>query len=251
MALLTSTSIGQTMRMGLVILLESFGQAKQGSSSLRVEIRDFNGNSFYTQYPIFSIGDDSTKYRLNVSGYSGTAGDSLKKNNGSPFNTRDNNNDNKNCTVAWKGAWWYFHVHFQCFAAHLNGPYIHQPSPYPTWNGIIWNSWKDGLTLKRAEMKLRRNTKGLFTLPYYLMRINAHHQVQLEQCALIVFTLYSCISILQQQNSIEKYTLMCFTLHQTTSPAAMRGDAYRCASVHNDANVNAIKVLRCALILLV
>ena len=77
---------------------------KQGSSYLRVEIRDFTGNSFYAQYPIFSIGDDSTKYRLNVSGYSGTAGDSLKKHNGSPFSTRDNNNDNKNCTIAWKGA---------------------------------------------------------------------------------------------------------------------------------------------------
>ena len=44
---------------------------------------------------------------------------------------------------------------------------------------------------------------------------------------------------------------MRFTSHQTTSPAAMWGDAHRCASVHNDANVNAIKALWCALIWLV
>ena len=40
-------------------------------------------------------------------------------------------------------------------------------------------------------------------------------------------------------------------VYPDASPAATRGDAHRCASVHNDANVNAIEALRCPLIWLV
>ena len=132
---------------------------QEGSSSLRVEIGDFDGNSSYAQYSTFSIGNDSTEYRLNVSGYnsSGTAGDSLSHHSGSPFSTRDN--DNRKCSVSFRGAWWFRHYEdTRCFASHLNGPYLHQPSTvYPYWRGIIWKSWENGFTLKRAEMKLRRN----------------------------------------------------------------------------------------------
>ena len=129
---------------------------QEGSSSLRVEIGDFDGNSIYAQYSTFSVGNDSTEYRLNVSSYSGTAGDSLSYHSGSPFGTRDNIYDNKNCPVGWKGAWW-FHVKEQCFHSHLNGLYMHQPTVSRSWHGIIWNSWRDGYTLKHSEMKLRRN----------------------------------------------------------------------------------------------
>ena len=131
---------------------------QEGSSSLRVEIGDFDGNSFYAQYSTFSIGNDSTEYRLNVSGYSGTAGDSLTYHSGSPFSTRDNINDNRKCSVRWKGAWWFKNYEdTRCFASHLNGPYLHRPTVYPYWHGITWNSWENGFTLKHTEMKLRRN----------------------------------------------------------------------------------------------
>ena len=45
--------------------------------SLRVDLGDFESNTAYAQYSTFSIGDDLTKYTLNVGGYSGTAGDAL------------------------------------------------------------------------------------------------------------------------------------------------------------------------------
>ena len=133
---------------------------QEGPNTLHVEIGDFDGNSSYAQYSTFSVGNDSTEYRLSVSGYSGTAEDSLSYQNGSPFGTRDNINDNRKCPVIFKGAWWFNHVCNHCFASHLNGPYIHHPTVEADWNGIIWNGWngwKSGFTLKRAEMKLRRN----------------------------------------------------------------------------------------------
>ena len=131
---------------------------QEGSSSLRVEIEDFDGNSSYAQYSTFSIGNDSTEYRLSVSGYSGTAGDSLTYHNGSPFSTRDNINDNRECPVQWEGAWWFrYYEDTRCFASHLNGPYLHCPTEKADWCGIIWNSWENGFTLKHTEMKLRRN----------------------------------------------------------------------------------------------
>ena len=71
-----------------------------------------------------------------------------------------------------------------CFAfiAHAKGTII---------NGLVDFDHDVGST--RLQLC---DTIGPFTLPHYLMRINAHHQVQLKQCALIVFTLYSCVSIL-------------------------------------------------------
>ena len=59
-------------------------------AELRVDMRDFEGNSAYAQYTSFSVGNSSSKYILTVSGYSGTAGDNLAYQNGNPFSTRDN-----------------------------------------------------------------------------------------------------------------------------------------------------------------
>ena len=131
---------------------------KEGLNTLRVEIGDFDNNSYYAQYSTFSIGDASTEYRLSVNGYSGTAGDSLiEYHNGNSFSTRDNVNDNKNCPIFYNGAWWFNNTSIYCFTSHLNGIYMHQPNTVLDWRGIIWNSWKSGYTLKNAEMKVRRN----------------------------------------------------------------------------------------------
>lgn len=47
---------------------------KSGNHVLRVELQKFNGRKAYAKYSTFSVGDRSSKYRLIVSGYSGTAG---------------------------------------------------------------------------------------------------------------------------------------------------------------------------------
>ena len=47
------------------------------STRLRVDLADFDGNTRYAKYNTFCVGDSDSKFRLTVSGYSGTAGDSL------------------------------------------------------------------------------------------------------------------------------------------------------------------------------
>ena len=45
-----------------------------GDYELRIDLEDFSGNKAYAKYSTFNVGDASTKYKLLVSGYSGTAG---------------------------------------------------------------------------------------------------------------------------------------------------------------------------------
>ncbi|XP_062597423.1 tenascin-like [Saccostrea cucullata] len=61
---------------------------KNKDQELRVDLHSFNGDEAYAQHSTFYIADEDTKYKLTVSGFSGTAGDSLKYHNGSKFTTR-------------------------------------------------------------------------------------------------------------------------------------------------------------------
>ncbi|VDI12791.1 Hypothetical predicted protein, partial [Mytilus galloprovincialis] len=92
----------------------------RGQYELRVNLEDFNGDKAYAKYSNFYIGDKSTNYKLTVNGYSGTAGDSLKRHNDHAFTTKDKDNDTHssvNCAKNYKGAWWYY----TCHASNLNG----------------------------------------------------------------------------------------------------------------------------------
>ncbi|XP_066293514.1 ficolin-1-like [Branchiostoma lanceolatum] len=127
---------------------------------LRVDLEDFEGNTAFAKYNIFRVGDEVHKYRLTISGYSGTAGDGLTDHihthDGTYFSTRDGENDNHStvhCAQAYKGGWWYNRCHHVC----LNGQYlggVHQSS----WEGVNWYPWKGlNYSLKTAEMKIRPN----------------------------------------------------------------------------------------------
>jgi len=100
--------------------------------SLRVEIQQSSRNIWYSaEYSSFTIGDETDKYRLEVSGYSGDAGDALHYegdwdgdgkfgnyyHDGMKFTTYDQDNDNYeyNCADDRGGGWWYN----ECFAACL------------------------------------------------------------------------------------------------------------------------------------
>ena len=93
---------------------------------LRVEVQANSSNLWYSaEYWSFKIGDElNDKYRLEVSGYSGDAGDSLQyegdyegdgkfgcyNHNGATFSTIDQDNDDRatgNCAVGRRGGWWY------------------------------------------------------------------------------------------------------------------------------------------------
>ena len=114
------------------------------STQLRIDMRDTNGNSAYASYSTFYIGGSTTDYHLYVSGYSGTAGDSLGPNNLMKFTTKDNDNDlhSKNCAHLYLGAWWYRACHY----SHLNSRYKNDMRWFVSINNPLLFS----------EMKVRR-----------------------------------------------------------------------------------------------
>ncbi|XP_048748752.2 ficolin-2-like [Ostrea edulis] len=120
---------------------------------LRVDLESFEGDKAYALYSTFYVEDVNSNYRLHVSGFSGTAGDSLAPHNGMEFSTYDNDNDNRtneNCALSWMGAWWYN----GCHLSNLNGMYVTAPVDYAGY--MSWYSWKQKyVALKRALMMIR------------------------------------------------------------------------------------------------
>nr|XP_039252673.1 ficolin-1-like [Styela clava] len=130
----------------------------EGNFELRIDLEDGEGRKGYASYTIFSIGDASTKYRLNVGGYYGTAGDSLSYHNGLKFSTPDQDNDihSSNCAAGHRGAWWYH----SCHISNLNGEYAAPVGKYITKGnayGIEWHRWNNAYyySMKSVEMKFR------------------------------------------------------------------------------------------------
>ena len=119
-------------------------------SSLRVELEDWNRVKAYAKYGKFNIRDEQGQYRLEVSSYSGTAGDSLARHNNMAFSTKDKDNDiwSSNCAVSFTGAWWYY----SCHESNLNGQYLGDKSDS---RGARWHHFRGYLSLKFTEMKLR------------------------------------------------------------------------------------------------
>ena len=129
-----------------------------GANELRIELKDYSGNSAYAKYSSFNVGDSSSKYSLSDSGYSGTAGDALAASgspdgnvNGMKFSTKDQDNDkhvSTNCASYYGGRWW-FNV---CHRSFLNGLYASGTDPNP----ITWHTWKLWSSLAFSEMKFRK-----------------------------------------------------------------------------------------------
>ena len=121
-------------------------------TELRVDLADFEGNYKYAQYSFFSVGNSGTNYRLNIAGYTGTAGDSLALHNGMQFTTKDRDNDQYgggNCATSRRGAWWYAN----CDTSNLNGMYRSGQSGH---QGVVWDTFLNKeFSLKFAQMKLR------------------------------------------------------------------------------------------------
>ena len=126
-----------------------------GATELRVDLADFERNLRYAKYNTFRIGDSESKFSLTVSGYSGTAGDSLATHNNQKFSTKDQDNDDpsgRHCAQLYTGAWWYNN----CHQSNLNGVYYMGPNSL-TSKGVVWGHWKGHhYSLKVTEMKVRR-----------------------------------------------------------------------------------------------
>ena len=123
-------------------------------SELRFDLTDDQGATAFAKYASFAIGDGSTSYKLAVSTYSGTAGDSFSAHNGYKFSTKDQDNDvaSGSCALNYHGAWWYN----TCHSSNLNGLY-HTPGPHASYaDGVNWYAWKGMYnSLARTMMLVR------------------------------------------------------------------------------------------------
>ncbi|XP_053376497.1 uncharacterized protein LOC123534930 [Mercenaria mercenaria] len=122
-----------------------------GTHELRIDMEDFDGNIAYAKYSDFKILPGSEKYRLQVSGYSGNAGDSLAYHNDKPFSAQDNWNLETEYCKKYKAGWWFHN----CMHSNLNGEY-YQRNPPSTYLGVVWRHWLGwDETIKSTEMKFR------------------------------------------------------------------------------------------------
>ncbi|KAJ8262060.1 hypothetical protein GJAV_G00161690 [Gymnothorax javanicus] len=111
---------------------------------LRIELEDFQGVKEYAKYDRFYVSNELLRYRLTVSGYSGTAGDALhfsKSYNHDQkfFTTPDKDNDmypSGNCGAYYSSGWWFD----ACMSANLNGKY-YKTKYKGVRNGIYWGTW--------------------------------------------------------------------------------------------------------------
>ncbi|XP_029360614.1 tenascin [Echeneis naucrates] len=120
-----------------------------GPVSLRVDMRSGNDTA-YAHYANFSVDSEERLYTLTVSGYTGTAGDSMRYHNGRPFSSRDRDPDplGLHCARAYMGGWWYKN----CYKTNLNGLYGINSNN----QGIVWIDWKGkDSSIPFTEMKFR------------------------------------------------------------------------------------------------
>ncbi|XP_003972954.2 fibrinogen-like 2a [Takifugu rubripes] len=111
---------------------------------LRIELEDFEGVREYARYDQFYVANEFLRYRLSVSGYSGTAGNAINFNkhfnhDQKFFSTPDRDNDNYpsgNCGAYYSSGWWFD----ACMSANLNGKYYHKRYK-GVRNGIFWGTW--------------------------------------------------------------------------------------------------------------
>ena len=124
---------------------------------LRVDMEDFDGEKRHAAYHVFRIAPEVDGYRLSVSNYTGTAGDSLSGHSGQRFSTRDRDHDTDSgsCATTYTGAWWYT----GCHNSNLNGRYLAgEHASYA--DGVNWQAWKGyHYSLKTVTMKIRPTYK--------------------------------------------------------------------------------------------
>ncbi|KAK3601853.1 hypothetical protein CHS0354_041776 [Potamilus streckersoni] len=132
---------------------------KEADYMLRIDLEKWDGSKWYALYNSFGVGSAEDGYKLNVSGYSGTAEDSLLgffPSNGARFSTIDRDVDGSmysSCaTTTRRGGWWYG-IH--CGMASLNGIYYNEPFSKGC-SGIVWYALRMSCeSMKFSEMKIR------------------------------------------------------------------------------------------------
>ncbi|XP_054473127.1 angiopoietin-4 [Anoplopoma fimbria] len=127
-----------------------------GQYSLRVELRDWEGNPAHSQYDRFTLTSETQQYRLYLRGYSGTAGrQSSLATHGTGFSTRDQDHDNCDhckCALMLTGGWWFD----ACGFSNLNGIYYSVGHNIRKLNGIKWHHFRGpSYSLRSTSMMVR------------------------------------------------------------------------------------------------
>jgi ficolin len=122
---------------------------------LYVYMESFEGESAWAAYSTFAVGDAASGYLLTVSGFTGTAGDSMTPHNGYRFSTYDNDQDaagSVNCALTYRGAWWYV----SCHSTNPNAQYLWGAHSSHA-DSVCWATWKGyQYSLKTIEFLVRR-----------------------------------------------------------------------------------------------
>ena len=129
---------------------------QQKQMKLRIQITDWDGVTRYADYKFFRVGDESNKYVLSYSQYSGTAGDALGDyHEDTVFSTFDFDNDDARseaCAEEHGGGWWFN----DCDHANLNGYYNYDPTLDGSIDsGIEWDTWKRMYSFRETVMKIK------------------------------------------------------------------------------------------------
>ena len=142
--------------------LDAIHNLTEKDAVLMIDMIDNDGKKAFAKYGRFQIGNDSTSYKLTVSGYVGNARDSLTYHNDMGFSTYDKDNDaySGNCASRFIGAWWYK----MCHHSNLNG------------NIMSWYHLSNRHnTIKYSEMKVR----GKLLYRYLALFASAQHRFQI------------------------------------------------------------------------
>ncbi|XP_019718616.1 angiopoietin-related protein 7 [Hippocampus comes] len=123
-------------------------------SVLRIEMEDWEGETRYAEYGLFSVANELNSYKLLLANYRGNAGDSLRYHNNTNFSTFNKDNDKcvDNCAALRKGGYWYN----CCTDSNLNGVFYRYGEHMKGTDGITWYGWHGpNYSLKKVEMKVR------------------------------------------------------------------------------------------------
>ena len=99
--------------------------------------------TFQASYATFRVGNESAKFKLDVDGYSGNAGDAMASVANMAFSTKGRDHDKKwrgSCARLFRCGWWFK----SCGPAVLNGPCPNQNGYYPRtrkymrWKPTAW-----------------------------------------------------------------------------------------------------------------
>eukprot|EP00105_Crassostrea_gigas_P042108 XP_019926256.1 PREDICTED: microfibril-associated glycoprotein 4 [Crassostrea gigas] len=133
----------------------------QGTYEMRMDMEDFDNQTRYVKYTSFNVGDESSKYTVTISGFSGNVGDCFtnaltihKVMNNMKFSTRDQDNDRDTgeCAAITKSGWW----HRSCNCANPNGLYLAGETTLFN-QGVTYHPWRDKFySLKSTRLMVRR-----------------------------------------------------------------------------------------------